>query len=135
MGYDDQTHAELAELLKERGMDVPKTKQERIDALTEADASSPFLHRVQERYPWATVPVIAVVVMFKGSSGKKRSRRRYAPDAAPAPRPAQRKTSRGKRPGQRAAGGQPAGRARSAAPAEGAQGQPRQKRRRPRPEA
>ena len=78
---------------------------------------------------------IAVVVMFKGSSGKKRSRRRYAPDAAPAPRPAQRKTSRGKRPGQRAAGGQPAGRARSAAPAAGAQGQPRQKRRRPRPEA
>lgn len=69
MGYDDQTHAELAELLKERGMDVPKTKQERIDALTEADASSPFLHRVQERYPWATVPVIAVVVMLVVGGG------------------------------------------------------------------
>jgi hypothetical protein len=64
MEYGDQTHAELAELLKERGMNVPKTKQERIDALSEADASSPFLHRVQERYPWATVPVIAVVVML-----------------------------------------------------------------------
>ncbi len=64
MGYDDQTHAELAELLKERGMDVPKTKQERIDALTEADASSPFLHRVQAPYPRPTVPVVAVVVLL-----------------------------------------------------------------------
>ena len=64
MGYDDQTHAELGELLKQRGMTVPKTKQERIDLLNEADAPSPFLHRVQDRYPWATVPVIAVVVML-----------------------------------------------------------------------
>ena len=64
MGYEDQSHAELGEMLKERGLDVPKTKDERIAALNEADASGPLLHRIQERFPWATVPVIAVVVML-----------------------------------------------------------------------
>ncbi|MEC8927300.1 MAG: M28 family peptidase [Candidatus Thermoplasmatota archaeon] len=64
MGYEDQSHAELGEILKERGLDVPKTKGERIAALTEADASTPFLHRIQEQFPWATVPVIAVVVIL-----------------------------------------------------------------------
>ena len=36
MGYEDQTHAELGELLKQRGMEVPRTKNERIAALEEA---------------------------------------------------------------------------------------------------
>ncbi|SVB85046.1 uncharacterized protein METZ01_LOCUS237900, partial [marine metagenome] len=51
MGYEDQSHAELGEMLKERGLEVPKTKGERIAALTEADASTPFLHRIQDRFP------------------------------------------------------------------------------------
>ena len=33
MGYEDQSHTELGEMLKERGLDVPKTKEERIAAL------------------------------------------------------------------------------------------------------
>ena len=64
MGYEDQSHAELGEMLKERGLEVPKTKGGRIAALTEADASTPFMHRIQDRFPWATVPVIAVVVIL-----------------------------------------------------------------------
>jgi len=64
MGYEDQSHAELGEMLKERGLDVPKTKGERIAALNEADASTPFIHRIQDRFPWATVPVIAVVMIL-----------------------------------------------------------------------
>ena len=64
MGYEDQSHAELGEMLKERGLDVPKTKEERIAALNEADASTPFIHRIQDRFPWATVPVIAVVMIL-----------------------------------------------------------------------
>ena len=69
MGYEDQSHAELGEMLKERGLEVPKTKGERIAALTEADASTPFMHRIKDRFPWATVPVIAVVmILFVGGS-------------------------------------------------------------------
>ena len=64
MRYDDQSHVELGEMLKERGLDVPKTKGDRITALTEADASTPFIHRIQDRFPWASVPVIAVVVIL-----------------------------------------------------------------------
>ena len=64
MGYEDQSHAELGEMLKERGLDVPKTKGERIAALIEADASTTFIHRIQDRFPWATVPVIAVVMIL-----------------------------------------------------------------------
>ena len=71
MGYEDQTHVELGKLLKDRGIVVPRTKDERIAALiwddnhqairsTPTASSNPF----QERFPWATVPVIAVVVML-----------------------------------------------------------------------
>ncbi|HJM41583.1 MAG TPA: hypothetical protein QF514_05095, partial [Candidatus Thalassarchaeaceae archaeon] len=71
MGYEDQTHVELGKLLKDRGIVVPRTKDERIAALiwddnnqairsTPTASSNPF----QERFPWATASVIAVVVML-----------------------------------------------------------------------
>ncbi|MEE2747069.1 MAG: M28 family peptidase [Candidatus Thermoplasmatota archaeon] len=70
MGYEDQTHAELGKLLKDRGISVPRTKQERIAALiwddnsTSEASSVGRLEMFQERFPWATAPVIAVVVML-----------------------------------------------------------------------
>ena len=65
MGYEDQTHAELGNLLKERGMEVPRTKSERIVALEEADASTSFMSRAESALPsWASVPVVAAVVML-----------------------------------------------------------------------
>ena len=65
MGYDDQTHAELGELLKQRGMEVPRTKKERLAALEESDASTSFMSRAESALPsWASVPVVAAVVML-----------------------------------------------------------------------
>ena len=65
MGYEDQTHAELGNLLKERGMDVPRTKSERIVALEEADASTSFMTRIDDALPaWASVTVVATVIML-----------------------------------------------------------------------
>jgi len=68
--YEDQTHVELGNLLKERGISVPRTKDERIAALIWNDKSAQStapagrLEMFQERVPWATVPVIAVVAML-----------------------------------------------------------------------
>ena len=63
MGYEDQTHAELGELLKKRGMEVPRTKNERIAALEEADASTSFMSRAEAALPsWASVPVVACLL-------------------------------------------------------------------------
>ena len=65
MGYEDQTHAELGNLLKERGMEVPRTKSERIVALEEADASTSFITRIDDALPaWASVTVVATVIML-----------------------------------------------------------------------
>ena len=70
MGYEDQTHVELGNLLKERGIAVPRTKDERIAALIWDDKSATNaipvgrLDVFQERFPWATVPVIAIVLML-----------------------------------------------------------------------
>ena len=65
MGYDDQTHAELGELLKQRGLEVPRTKKERLAALEESDASTSFMSRAESALPsWASVPVVAAVVML-----------------------------------------------------------------------
>ena len=69
MGYEDQTHVELGNLLKERGLDDPRTKDERIAALIWSDTSTPpsaegGLGPLQERFPWASTPVIAVVLML-----------------------------------------------------------------------
>ncbi|MEE3283263.1 MAG: hypothetical protein VX311_01685, partial [Planctomycetota bacterium] len=46
---------------------------------------------------------IGVVFMIKGSSRKKRPRRRYAPDSAPVPRTAEKKGGRSRKSGERAA--------------------------------
>ncbi|MED5448032.1 MAG: hypothetical protein VYA62_07410 [Planctomycetota bacterium] len=46
---------------------------------------------------------IGVVFMIKGSSRKKRPRRRYAPDAAPEPRTAEKKAGRSRKSGKQAA--------------------------------
>ncbi len=72
MGYEDQTHVELGNLLKERGLDVPRTKDERIAALIWSDTSTPpsaeggapLVVVLGERFPWASTPVIAVVLML-----------------------------------------------------------------------
>ena len=70
MGYEKHTSAELAEMLKERGLPHSGTKGERISRLEEADASGSLdseggiLTRVQEQIPWATTPVIAVVAIL-----------------------------------------------------------------------
>jgi len=73
MGYEDQSHAELGEMLKERGLSVPRSKDDRIAALIWDDKSNPSISEstvsaspnpFQERFPWATVPVIAVVAIL-----------------------------------------------------------------------
>ncbi len=72
MNYDDQSHKELGEMLKERGLSVPRSKDERIAALiwddnTESEATTAETtsgNAFQERFPWATLPVIAVAVML-----------------------------------------------------------------------
>ncbi len=72
MSYDDQSHKELGEMLKERGLSVPRSKDERIAALiwddnTESEtttAETTSGNAFQERFPWATLPVIAVAVML-----------------------------------------------------------------------
>ncbi|MEE3082993.1 MAG: M20/M25/M40 family metallo-hydrolase [Candidatus Thermoplasmatota archaeon] len=70
MGYEKHTSAELAEMLKERGLAHSGTKAERISRLEEADASGDLdseggiLLRMQEQIPWATTPVIAVVAIL-----------------------------------------------------------------------
>jgi hypothetical protein len=78
MRYDNHSHVELGKMLKERGINVPRTKDERIAALIWNDKSTPSApptsvesvatvndsSTFQERFPWATVPVIAVTVML-----------------------------------------------------------------------
>jgi hypothetical protein len=72
MSYDNQSHKELGEMLKERGLPVPRSKDERIAALiwddnTESEtttAETTSGNAFQERFPWATLPVIAVAVML-----------------------------------------------------------------------
>ena len=72
MNYDDQSHKELGEMLKERGLAVPRSKDERIAALIWNDntqtgttnADSTMMTAFQEKFPWATLPVIAVAVML-----------------------------------------------------------------------
>ncbi len=89
MQYDDRTHAELGALLKDRGISVPRSKAERIAALiwddskqkiegeipgtytdkevdtdTVVSAQSDRMKRLQQTFPWATVPVIAVALLL-----------------------------------------------------------------------
>jgi hypothetical protein len=80
MAYDDHTSAELAEMLKQRGLPQSGNKSERIARLSEADAAggigdndsqeSTILGRIQNQFPWASVPVIAVVgILVIGGAG------------------------------------------------------------------
>ena len=73
MGYEDQSHVELGEMLKERGLSAPRSKDDRIAALIWDEKSNPSISEstvsaspnpFQERFPWATVPVIAVVAIL-----------------------------------------------------------------------
>ena len=72
MRYDDLSHNELGDILKERGLAIPRKKDERIASLiwndktntgpttdesTTMDAMATASNPFQERFPWATVPV------------------------------------------------------------------------------
>ena len=79
MRYDDLSHNELGDILKERGLAIPRKKDERIASLiwndktntgstteesTTMDAMATVSSPLQDRFPWATVPVIVVTVML-----------------------------------------------------------------------
>jgi hypothetical protein len=69
------------------------------------------------------VGCIGIMFMIRGSSSKKRSRRRYAPDSAPVPRAAEKKSA-GTKGGKRQRSSQ-----------RGGSTEPRRKKSRPRPES
>ena len=82
MQYEDRTHAELGTLLKERGIIVPRSKAERVAALIWDDSKQKInsieddvsidvsaFERLQQTFPWATVPVIAVVLLLVVGGG------------------------------------------------------------------
>ncbi|MDP6906350.1 MAG: M20/M25/M40 family metallo-hydrolase [Candidatus Thalassarchaeaceae archaeon] len=70
MAYEDHTSSELAEMLKQRGLVSSGNKKERISRLIESDSSGLIgtelagLERFQNKFPWATTPVIAVVAVL-----------------------------------------------------------------------